>query len=220
MRAPFSTTTAEHRNRVVATAVAGVVGLGAVMAAVARPMRAGGHDIVALEVAGDAETVDRIVLDWGRSGVRAAQTQTWMDMAWLGLYGVSTSAGCAVVAAAARRNGRDRVGLAGELLGWATVVAAACDAVENASMLAELSGARGPLPRLARRCALVKFALIGPAVAYSVGGLAVLGGAGVQARGAPSPLLATLPDPWAVPLGRALGPGLAPPFDRPLLGRR
>jgi hypothetical protein len=45
--------------------------------------------------------------------------------------------------------------------------------VENAALLAELSGSRGPLPALARRCALVKFGLVLPAVGYGLAGLAI-----------------------------------------------
>lgn len=175
IRAPFAGLAPAARHRLIRRSLAGVVGLGAVMAAVARPMRAGGHDIVAFEVAGDAATVDRIIEGWGPEGVRAAQVQTWMDMGWLVLYATSTSASCATVAAAARRNGHHRLAATGGALGWATWIAAGCDAVENASMIAELSGRRGRLPALARRCALVKFALIGPAVAYALAGLAALG---------------------------------------------
>ena len=201
-RGPFAAMAPRSRHRLVARSLAGVVGLGAVMQAVARPMRAGGHDIVAFEVAGDAEAVDDIVEDWGPDGVRAAQVQTWMDMGFLVLYGLSTSAGCATVATAARRRGHRRTARVGDLLGWATWIAAACDAVENAAMLAELSGRRGPLPTVARRCALVKFSLIGPAVGYALGGLGAMGVARVR-TGAPAPPIPS----WAV-LGRALDPAL------------
>ena len=161
------------RRRLVGRSVAVNVVFSGVMMAVARPMRAGGHDIVPFEVAGDAETVDRIIDDWGPAGVRAARLQTRMDMGYLVSYGVATTAGCALVAEAARAAGRPGLARLGALLGWGTVVAAGCDAVENASLLAELDGARGRLPALARRCALVKFGLVLPAVAYALTGLAI-----------------------------------------------
>jgi hypothetical protein len=145
------------------------------MLAVAAPMRAGGHDIVPFELAGDAATVDRMIADWGPEGVRAAQVQTRLDMGYLALYALSVGSGCATVAEAARRNDRAAVARTGDLLGWATLIAAACDAVENAAMLRELTGVRGRLPALARRCAQVKFALITPGALYSVGGLVALG---------------------------------------------
>ena len=182
MRGPFAGWEPDRRHRLIRRSTLAVAVSGAVMGAIAKPMRAGGHDIVALEVAGTPERVDEIVDAWGPAGVRAAQVQTWMDMGWLVLYGLSTAAGCATVAAAARRNDRPALAAAGDLLGWGTVVAAGCDAGENASMLAELSGARGGLPALARRCALVKFALILPAVAYSLVGLGALGAARARAR--------------------------------------
>lgn len=175
MRGPFATMEPAARARLTAVSTVGVAALGARMLAVAAPMRAGGHDIVPFELAGDAATVDRMMADWGPEGVRAAQVQTRMDMGYLVLYALSVASGCSTVAAAARRDDRPVVARTGDLLGWAALVAAACDAVENASMLAELSGARGRLPALARRCALVKFALIAPAVLYSVGGLVTLG---------------------------------------------
>ena len=173
MRAPFAAMEPVARRRLVGRSLAVNVVLSGVMLAVARPMRAGGHDIVPFEVAGDAETVDRIIADWGPEGVRAARLQTRMDMGYLVSYGVATTAGCALVADAARAAGRPGLARLGALLGWGTVVAAGCDAVENASLLAELDGARGRLPALARRCALVKFGLVLPAVAYALGGLAI-----------------------------------------------
>ncbi|HEX7131197.1 MAG TPA: hypothetical protein VF228_01400 [Iamia sp.] len=173
MRAPFATMAPAARRRLVGRSLAVNVVFSGVMLAVARPMRAGGHDIVPFELAGDAETVDRIIEDWGPEGVRAARLQTRLDMAYLVSYGVATTAGCALAADAARAAGRPGLARLGGLLGWGTVVAAGCDAVENASMLAELSGARGRLPALAQRCAQVKFGLIVPAVVYALGGLAI-----------------------------------------------
>lgn len=181
-RGPYAAMDPARRNRLTARTVAGVAGLGAVMLRIAEPMRAAGHDIVPFEVAGDAATVDRILDDWGPEGTRAARLQTWLDMGYLSLYSVATAAGCATVAAAARRHDREAVAVAGDVLGWASFVAAGLDAVENASMLAEIAGHRGPLPRIARSCALVKFGLILPAVAYSLGGLATLGVAKLATR--------------------------------------
>ena len=172
-RAPFAGMEPDARRRLVGRSLLVTLGYGAVMVAVARPMRAGGHDIVPFELAGDAETVDRIIDDWGPAGVAAARLQTRLDMGYLVSYGVATSAGCAVAAAAAADAGRPRLARLGALLGWGTVVAAGCDAVENASMLAELSGRRGPLPRLAQRCAQVKFGLLALATPYALIGLAI-----------------------------------------------
>ncbi len=172
MRAPFAGMTPEARGRLLGRAIPVTLAYGAVMMWVARPMRARGHDIVPLELAGTAERVDEIVADWGPEGVRAARLQTWLDMGYLVTYAVAIGAGCAHVAGrvADRRPVLARLGA---LLGWGTMVAAGCDAVENASMLAELEGRRGRLPALARRCALVKFGLVLPALAYALGGLAL-----------------------------------------------
>ncbi len=161
------------RRRLFGRSLAANLAFGAVMLVVARPMRARGSDIVPFELAGDAETVDRIIEGWGPEGVRAARLQTWLDMGYLVSYAVPTAAGCAIVADAARSADRAAVAGLGAVLGWGTIVAAGCDAVENASMLAELGGRRGRLPALARRCALVKFGLIGPAVAYALAALVV-----------------------------------------------
>lgn len=210
MRGPFAGTAPARRARITAVATGANLALGAVMVRIAKPMRDGGHDIVPFEVAGDAETVDRILDDWGPEGQAAARLQTWLDMGYLALYSVATAAGCATVAAAARRSGRPGVAAAGDALGWAAFVAAGLDAVENAAMLAELEGHRGPLPRVARSCALAKFSLILPAVAYAVGGL---GAIGVGRLRAPSP------SPASVPLGAALPVDLAAPFGRPARSR-
>ncbi len=163
----------ERRRRLVGRSLLVQAAFGAVMVAVAKPMRAGGHDIVPFELAGDAETVDRIIDDWGDAGVAAARLQTRLDMAYLVSYAVPTAAGCAVTASAARDAGRPGLARLGALLGWGTIVAAGCDAVENASLLAELDGRRGGLPALARRCALVKFGLLALAIPYALGGLVV-----------------------------------------------
>lgn len=173
VRAPFSTMDVAARRRLVGRSLAVTLAYGAVMVAVARPMRAGGHDIVPFELAGDAETVDRIIDDWGPAGVAAARLQTRLDMGYLVSYGVATTAGCALAASAAAASGRPRLARLGALLGWGTVVAAGCDAVENASMLAELSGRRGPLPRIAQRCAQVKFGLLALSTPYALVGLVV-----------------------------------------------
>lgn len=179
---PYAAMDPARRNRLTARTVAAVVGMSGVMIAVAKPMRERGHDIVPFEIAGDAATVDRIIADWGPEGVRAARIQTSLDMVYPSLYAVSTAAGCATVAAAARRNGHDGLAKVGDALGWGSFAAAGFDLVENVSMLAELSGTRGPLPRLARRCALTKFSLILPAVVYALGGLGLLGVARRRAR--------------------------------------
>lgn len=170
MSAPFAAMADDRRRRLLGRSIAVNLAYGALMLWVARPMRARGTDIVPFEVAGTAERVDEIIDAWGPEGVAAAQRQTWLDMGYLVSYGVAIGAGCAHVAARTRSPLGRR---AGALLGWGTVVAAGCDAVENASMLAELSGARGRLPALARRCALVKFGLVLPALAYALVGLAV-----------------------------------------------
>lgn len=173
MRGPLAAMEPVARRRLFGRSLAANVVFGAVMLAVARPMRANGSDIVPFEVAGDAETVDRIIEAWGPEGVRAARLQTRLDMGYLVSYAVPTAAGCAIVADAARAADRPVVAGIGTALGWGSIVAAGCDAVENASMLAELGGRRGRLPALARRCALVKFGLILPAVGYALAALVV-----------------------------------------------
>jgi hypothetical protein len=173
VRAPFSAMDPDARRRLVGRSLALNVVFSGVMLAIARPMRAGGHDIVPFEVAGDADTVDRIIEDWGPEGVRAARLQTRLDMGYLVSYAVPVAAGCALAADAARAGGRPGLARLGALLGWGTVVAAGCDAVENASLLAELDGRRGGLPALARRCALVKFGLLALSVPYALTGLAL-----------------------------------------------
>lgn len=160
------------RDRVLGRSLLGVVVLGAVMGVVGRPMGARGHTIVALELAGTTERVDAVLAAWGDDGRRAATTQTWMDMGWLTLYATSLAAGTAAAADLARRHEWRRAALVADLAGWAAVVGAACDAVENAAMLAELRGRRGGLPALSRRAARLKFALVVPAAGVGLLGAA------------------------------------------------
>lgn len=171
MRAPFSAMEPEARRRLVIWGFVAYLVASLGLLWVAGPMRAGGYDIIPFEKAGDAETVDRIVTAWGPDGVRAARLQTGLDYGYIVIYGVTAAAGCALGVAAARASNRRRLAGLGVLLGWGVVVACGLDMVENAALLAELSGRRGSLPALAKTCALVKFGLLIPAAAYALAGL-------------------------------------------------
>lgn len=122
--------------------------------------------IFALEVAGTAEEAGRILNDWGPdlSPVRSA---VWWDFVLILAYGTGLALLCVMAAGAA---GPEWLRRLGPVLAWAVFAAAALDVVENVGLLSMIrAGPGGPMgvwPRLAQVCAVIKFALIGAALAY------------------------------------------------------
>jgi hypothetical protein len=130
-----------------------------------------GVGILALEFTGTAgkaaEHYDRL----GAEGRDAARTSLLLDYPYLIAYGLFLAGACVAVADRARRAGRRRLAALGPPLAWGALGAAACDAVENAMLLAILGGHTGqPWPAIAFACASVKFALASAASVYALGG--------------------------------------------------
>jgi len=122
--------------------------------------------ILAFEFAGDWATARQILTEWGEAGRIRAGVSLGLDYLFLVLYSTAIALACLW---AAGRLPHPALGVA---LAWAQWVAAGFDASENAALLAILLGARqGPWPQLARRCAAVKFVLIGSGTLYALGGL-------------------------------------------------
>lgn len=119
-------------------------------------LRAGGHGIVALELAWTPATFAAIAHDWGVGGVDAARRQVWWDFLWIPSYALALSTSLRLAA-------RGRV-----VERWALVavpLAALCDCLENAAMLLALAGiAPRLLVPLASLMASVKFTLLAVAL--------------------------------------------------------
>jgi hypothetical protein len=110
----------------------------------------------------------------GDSGRDAARTSLYLDYPYLVFYGLFFAAACIVVAARAAKRGMRRLARLGRLLAIGALVAAACDAVENAALLRILAGHTDqPWPGIAFGFASVKFALTLAAALFAVVGFVI-----------------------------------------------
>jgi hypothetical protein len=173
------------RRPLLAKSVGAVIAVGALMAPSDKKMKAtGGPGIVPLELAGSRDRVDAILDTWGPAGRAGARESLVLDQAWLVTYVLSL----ALAAAEAGETYEDRgwsglAGLAGPI-GWGSLLAGGLDAVENASLLGVVNGSPSTaLPRVAQRCAQVKFALVVAAIPYGLVGLALRGKGRARAAG-------------------------------------
>lgn len=173
-RGPLSALAGPDRRRLIGRWVLALLGLSAIMARSEVALRRSGGGIVAFELAGTPERAAALLESWGAEGRAAARESLVLDQGYLVAYSsvlalAATEAGVAFGDRGWRRTAR----LAGPL-GWAQYVAAGCDAVENAALFAVVGGStRTGLPALARRAALVKFALIALGLPYGLVGLVV-----------------------------------------------
>jgi hypothetical protein len=176
-RGPFGGVAQEVRRPLHAKAVLAVLGVGALMGPSDKRMKAtGGPGIVPFELAGSRVKVDAILRQWGPDGRAAAEESLVLDQVWQVTYAVSLALSAAEAGDAFGERGWDRAARAAGPLGWASLVAASLDAVENTSLLAVVRGSEGSfLPRLAQRSAQVKFALVAVALPYGLVGLALRG---------------------------------------------
>jgi hypothetical protein len=136
-------------------------------------MQENGAGIVAFELAGSQERADEILDEWGSEGQDAAREQLLIDFAFLIAYGTFLVLAVAAVRDRLGDRGRNRLAAIGTVVVPFGALAAACDAVENACLLAVLDGAGSAFPTLATIFAATKFALLAGAIAYLLAGLAL-----------------------------------------------
>ena len=140
----------------------------------------GGPGIVGLEVAGTAERSAEILADWGESGRSAARVSLWLDFPFMLAYAVFLGAACTTMGRRLRR--RSAAGgsigrLAGHLagpgawLGWAFILAALLDLIENIALLRVIDFALVPWSRVAQLMASPKLAIFGAGLFYLLVGL-------------------------------------------------
>jgi hypothetical protein len=159
------------------------LGLFVVLALIDRRMQhAGGHGIVSFELAGSRDRAREILADWGAEGRRAARASLWVDYLYLAAYGAFLWLAIRALRDGALRRGWARFARPGGAIALLALVAAACDAAEDAFLLLALGGHGGSAaPTLATAFASVKFACLAVAVVYLLAGLVALG---VARRGA------------------------------------
>jgi hypothetical protein len=122
--------------------------------------------IVSFELAGDVGAARAILASWGAAKQRAAAIGLVFDFGFLISY--ATLLWCLCQWAATVLQPRSPLAAqAGRLLAWGQIVAGVCDALENVSLLVELSGrVSPPWPQAARFFAVAKFVLVILAACY------------------------------------------------------
>jgi hypothetical protein len=138
----------------------------------ARIQDSGGPGIVPFELAWSTDRATEILGQWGQSGRDAARLSLWIDYLYLIAYAAFLSLAVLAVRDAAQRRGWARYARPGTAIAVLPVVAAVCDAIEDAALLLVVGGhADSPAPALATAFALVKFAALAVALVYLLGGL-------------------------------------------------
>ncbi|HST70285.1 MAG TPA: hypothetical protein VLI94_11585 [Solirubrobacterales bacterium] len=148
-----------------------IVALLLAMAPAEQQMQDNGAGIVAFELAGGQERADEILDEWGDAGQDAAREQLLIDFAFLIAYGTFLVLAVAAVRDRLDRRGRTRLAEIGAAVVPFGAIAAACDAAENACLLAVLDDAGQAFPVLAFIFAATKFALLAAALAYLLVGI-------------------------------------------------
>jgi hypothetical protein len=149
-------------NSRLAWAVTAFVGYTSMMLALERQMhRSGGPGIIAFELAGNAESAQRIISAWGDDGRRAARRSLLLDFGYMATYGALT----ALLMDYARRRLGHPAGV------WLAVVpAVAADALEGVALLNVLAGNDMDVnARRARGAATFKFVVLVGALLYTAG---------------------------------------------------
>ena len=130
-----------------------------------------GAGIVTFELARTQERAGEILAEWGDEGRRAARRSLVLDYFYLLGYGLLLAGLNGLHAERAAAAGRRRLATVAALAAWAGLLAAGCDAIENANLLAVADEHTGqPFPGLAFAFASAKFALATPAVLMAVVG--------------------------------------------------
>jgi hypothetical protein len=152
------------------------LGLFAVLIALdGRMQDAGGHGIVAFEVAFTSGKAQEIVRAWGADGHDAAVASLWFDFLYLTAYGLFLWLAIRALGDALARRGMARWARPAAAISLLPLIGAAADAVEDVFLLLVLGGHAGSIgPPLAGAFATLKFACLAVAIVYLLAGLATL----------------------------------------------
>jgi hypothetical protein len=127
--------------------------------------------IIEFEIARTSEKASEYYGELGQDGRDAARESIYIDYAYLVLYGFLLAMAALVVAARAVERGMAGIARLGRPMAIAALVAASCDAVENAALVRVLDGHTDqPWPGIAFVFASVKFALLAAVLVYVVVG--------------------------------------------------
>jgi len=160
-----------RKQGLILTAVASVVLLLAMSPAENRMKDTGGPGMVPFELTGGQDRADEILAEWGDEGRDAARESLWIDFGFLLAYGAFLTLALAATRDLARRRDWRRMATVGAAIVSFGALGAACDAIENVSLLLTLDDAGAAFPLLATIFASVKFVLLAVAIAYLLAGL-------------------------------------------------
>jgi hypothetical protein len=134
-----------------------------------------GASISEFEFAGSSSRAAQIVAEWGSEGRRLAHLGLLLDYGYMLSYGFFFALAGFAVRDAARTRGWRRLAKAGGVVPYFALAAACFDAAENVALLLTLGGHGGSFaPPFAAVCSSIKWALIGIAIVYALGGLALM----------------------------------------------
>jgi hypothetical protein len=161
-----------HRGLLLLAFGLATVALDAVVLLIERKLGAGGRpSILDLELSGSAARVAEIASEWGADGLRLARMQLWIDFAFMVSYGAFFTLAGLATRTLAHERGLRRLAAAGAVVPFFAAAAAIFDACENVIWLLILGGHAATLAPVGTACAVIKFSLIGIAIAYSICGL-------------------------------------------------
>jgi hypothetical protein len=115
------------------------------------------NGIVSFELAGNADSAQRMVDSWDADARLFAAFGLGFDYLFMPIYALALSLGLLL----ARGQNPSRYHSFANLMGWGALAAALFDAVENYALWHTLTqNAISPYPQLAATCAVIKFALL------------------------------------------------------------
>lgn len=114
-------------------------------------------NIVQFELAETTTTATEIISAWGPEGIAMARTSTYLDFIYIIFYVAAIALGCKVASSYSRTPVLEKIGT---VLSFFTVVAGACDIIENIAMLKSLHEVTETTVAMAYYFATVKFAIL------------------------------------------------------------
>ena len=122
--------------------------------------------IVSFELAGELSLAQKMVEAWGRKGRIAAGLSLGLDYLFLLAYAGSIGMGCVLIARGISKSANYLYSV-GIFIAWALLVAALLDMVENYALIRVLLGSNLAIwPKVAKWCAVPKFAIVAAGLAY------------------------------------------------------
>lgn len=134
-----------------------------------------GATISDFEFAGSSARAAQIMGEWGSQGRHLAHLGLVLDYGYMLSYGLLFALAGFAVRDTARDRGWRRMAKAGTVIPYLALAAACFDAAENVALMLTLgSHDNGFAPPFATTCSSIKWVLIGTAILYALGGLALL----------------------------------------------